>query len=113
MHPTVLFRAALVVAALAVCSGAVLTDQGAPVAESCPVSPQLRYFPVGTFGPLNSDLFVREWYSKHLVAMEEPSLSCGVLEDTETYRFLWLRTFHNPVAVRFFFGAVTTTASKP
>ena len=34
--------------------------------------------------------------------MKEPSLSCGVLEDTETYRFLWLRTFHNPVAVRVF-----------
>jgi hypothetical protein len=34
--------------------------------------------------------------------MEEPSLSCGVLEATETYRFLWLRTFHNPVAVRVF-----------
>jgi hypothetical protein len=26
----------------------------------------------------------------------------GVLVDTETYRFLWLRTFHNPVAVRVF-----------
>ena len=34
--------------------------------------------------------------------MEEPSLSCGTLEDTETYRFLWLRTFHNPIAVRVF-----------
>jgi hypothetical protein len=102
MHPTVLFRAALIVTALAVCSAAVLADQGAPVAESCPDSPQLRYFPVGTFGPPDSDLFVREWYSKHLAAMGEPSLSCGVLEDTETYRFLWLRTFHNPVAVRIF-----------
>src|SRR5215468_3618237 len=102
MRPTVLFRAALVAAALAVCPGAVLADQGAPVAESCPESPQLRYFPVGTFGPRNSDLFVREWYSNHLVAMGELSLSCGVLQDTETYRFLWLRTFHNPVAVRVF-----------
>jgi hypothetical protein len=102
MRPTVLFRATLVAAALAVGSGAVLTDDGAPVAESCAESPEVRYFPVGTFGPRNSDLFVREWYSKHLVAMEEPSLSCGVLEDTETYRFLWLRTFHNPVAIRVF-----------
>jgi hypothetical protein len=102
MHPTVLLRATLIVAALAVGSGAVLADYGALVAESCPESPEVRYFPVGTFGPRNSDLFVREWYSKHLVAMEEPSLSCGVLEDTETYRFLWLRTFHNPVAVRVF-----------
>jgi hypothetical protein len=90
MHPTVLFRAALVVAALAVGSSTVLADDGAPVAESCPESQEVRYFPVGTFGPRNSDLFVREWYSKHLVAMGEPSLSCGVLKDTETYRFLWL-----------------------
>jgi hypothetical protein len=27
---------------------------------------------------------------------------CGALEDNETYPFLWLRTFHNPVAVRDF-----------
>ena len=31
--------------------------------------------------------------------MTEPSLSCGNLEG-ETYRFLWLRTFHPPIAVR-------------
>ena len=100
MHPTVLFRAALVVAALAVGSSAVLANNGAPVAESCPESPEVRYFPVGTFGSPNSDLFAREWYSKHLVAMGEPSLSCGALKDTETYRFLWLPTWLNPVAVR-------------
>jgi hypothetical protein len=34
--------------------------------------------------------------------MEEPSLSCGPLQETEAYRFLWLRTFHNPIAVRVF-----------
>jgi hypothetical protein len=34
--------------------------------------------------------------------MGEPSLSCGVLADTETYRFLWLPTWQNPVAVRVF-----------
>src|SRR5262245_25566892 len=99
MRLTVLFRAMLVVAAVG--SSAVLADHGVPVAESCPESPEVRYFPVGTFGS-RSDLFVREWYSKHLVAMKEPSLSCGVLEDTETYRFLWLSTWENPVAVRVF-----------
>jgi hypothetical protein len=43
------------------------------------------------------DNFRREWYSKHLVAMSEPILpeSPG-----ETYRFLWLRSFHHPVSVR-------------
>jgi len=92
-----------------VASSAVLADDGAPVAESCPESLEVRYFPVGTFGPGNSDLFVRKWYSKHLVAMGEPSLSWGVLEDPETYRFLWLRTWQNPVAVEFFRVVTTST----
>jgi len=99
MLPTVLFRVTLVVAALAVGSGAVFAEQGAPIAESCSESPD-RYFPVGTFGL--ADLFTRVWYSKTLVAMEQPSFSCGVLEDTETYRFLWLRTWQKPVVVRVF-----------
>jgi hypothetical protein len=34
--------------------------------------------------------------------MEEPSLSCGSLAGTQTYRFVWLRTFDNPIAVRIF-----------
>lgn len=41
-------------------------------------------------------------YAKHLKALAEPalkSLSKPRSKD-ETYRFLWLRTFHNPVAVR-------------
>jgi hypothetical protein len=42
------------------------------------------------------------WYSEHLTVMEEPSLTCGALEDIETYRFLWLRSFHNPIVVRIF-----------
>jgi hypothetical protein len=87
----------LALAALAVCPSAVQADLGSPVAESCPQSLEARYFPVGTFRTR-----WKEGDSKHLAVMEEPSLSCGTLEDTETYRFLWLRTFHNPVAVRVF-----------
>ena len=45
-----------------------------------------------------SDMFVRHWYSKHLAAMGEPSISCG--QPGEVYRFTWLRTFHHPVVVR-------------
>ena len=54
------------------------------------------------FAPLavSLDQFKRQWYSKHLRAMSEPSLSCGPNNDEETYRFLWLRTFHHPIAVR-------------
>ena len=32
--------------------------------------------------------------------MGEPSLSCGAPAAKEAYRFVWLRTFHRPIAVR-------------
>lgn len=76
--------------------------------------PNTFYFPAGTFfdpgfeefgsgdtrGGWESDAFSREWYSAHLQAMREPSLSCGQMAASESYRFLWLRTFHEPIAVR-------------
>lgn len=94
----------LAFAALAVCPGAVGGDLGSPVAVSCPEAAEARYFPVNTLRThwRNDDGSLRRWFSEHLAAMEEPSLSCGALKDTETYRFLWLRTFHNPIAVRLF-----------
>lgn len=57
------------------------------------------YFASGAFSkkPRN-DRFVSEWYSKHLSAMREPSLQC--VSRCPVYRFLWLRTFHRPIAVR-------------
>ena len=45
------------------------------------------------------DSFRNEWYSKHLKAMDESSLNSMARSD-ETYRFLWLRTFHHPIAIR-------------
>lgn len=40
-------------------------------------------------------------YSKFLQAMQEPTLFERPLgKDVEQYRFLWLRTFHKPIAVR-------------
>jgi hypothetical protein len=45
------------------------------------------------------DQFVRDWYSRHLRAMSEPSLSCRE-PPGEEYRFLWLRTWGRPIAVR-------------
>jgi len=32
--------------------------------------------------------------------MSEPSLSCGADPSGQTYRFLWVRTFHHPIAIR-------------
>jgi len=45
-----------------------------------------------------------DWYPKHLLAADEPSLfeasqKAGA-SHLKTYRFTWLRTFHGPVIVR-------------
>lgn len=49
----------------------------------------VEYFPKGSEG----------WYEPHLIAMGEPSIYAGVAQGQQV-RFLWLRTFHEPVAVR-------------
>jgi len=52
---------------------------------------ETTYFPKGNEG----------WYSQHLAAMQEPSLfQDRTNQAVEQYRFLWLRTFHKPIAVR-------------
>jgi hypothetical protein len=43
--------------------------------------------------------FRKHWYSNALSSMREPSLLTGPA-DAEVYRFLWLRSFHRPIAVR-------------
>jgi hypothetical protein len=60
------------------------------------------YFPKGALDPSRPkiDGFLRGWYSKYLRAMLEPSLSCGARPDGFAYRFLWLRSFHHPIAMR-------------
>src|SRR3954467_6279291 len=61
------------------------------------------FFPPGALGDrsprFDGDQFARNWYSQHLRAMSEPSLSCKEPVGT-TYRFLWLRTWGAPIAVR-------------
>src|SRR5687768_5304263 len=47
-----------------------------------------------------------DWYSKHLRAMNEDALTS--LNEGENYRFLWLRSFHHPIAVH-----VYRSSSKP
>ena len=53
-----------------------------------------QYFPANRF-----DRFYFVWYTMFLVSLEEPSLIADKT-DNETIRFPWLRSFHNPVAVR-------------
>jgi hypothetical protein len=60
------------------------------------------FFPKGIFSKDRADIdeFVRCWYSLQLTAMGEPSLSRNAFADEISYRFLWLRTFHPPIAIR-------------
>ena len=59
------------------------------------------YFPKGRFAGsyASRDDFINGWYSRHLKALGEPSLLSGY-QGREAYRFLWLRSFHHPIAVR-------------
>jgi hypothetical protein len=60
------------------------------------------YFPTEALSEDSwDDQFKQDWYSHELKKLEEPSL----LEESknrlsESYRFLWLRTFHRPLAIR-------------
>jgi hypothetical protein len=42
--------------------------------------------------------FINGWYSRHLEAMNERPLA-ALKDEDESYRFLWLRSFHRPVAI--------------
>jgi hypothetical protein len=63
---------------------------------------QSPYFPPGSLDDSSRvGQSLSEWYSKHLRALDEPSLwSLSKTQKEESYRFLWLRTFHHPVAIR-------------
>ena len=66
------------------------------------ITAQDKYFPAGSFNDSpRIDQFTSEWYSKQLSALEEPSLLASAsARKGESYRFLWLRTFHQPIAIR-------------
>ena len=68
-----------------------------------PIDKKQGYFPLNIFTDtsiyVGYDTFHVEWYSKHLIAMEEP-LMFNKKQDKSTFRFLWLRTFHNPISIR-------------
>jgi len=44
----------------------------------------------------------KQWYSEVLRTLDEPSFAAELESSgsTESYRFLWLRSFHHPVAIR-------------
>jgi hypothetical protein len=48
-----------------------------------------------------ADKSQREWYSKFLTALHEPSFwQSSKTQKVQSYRFLWLRSFHHPISVR-------------
>ena len=49
------------------------------------------------FSP-STDLFSVEWYRKTLVMMDEEPLP-SMMDEDESYRFLWLRAFNHPIAI--------------
>jgi len=63
---------------------------------------QRDYFPKKALADDSwSDQFRADWYSSALKDMGEPSLfELATSPSAESYRFLWLRTFHHPVAIR-------------
>lgn len=63
---------------------------------------QSSYFPGGTLDEdARGDKFKREWYSKSLSALHEPSFwQSSKTQKVQSYRFLWLRSFHHPISVR-------------
>lgn len=59
---------------------------------------QIDFFPVTLSDNPRNPQFVNKWYSRALDSMNEQPLAALENED-ESYRFLWLRTFHQPVAI--------------
>lgn len=75
---------------------------------------QQQFFPKSALDP-----FLVSWFSRELTVLKEPSLWQLSQSDkaAEVYRFVWLRTFDHPVAVRIVVnpdgrGTATTKASS-
>lgn len=81
---------------------------GVAARSTCPSEADDAYFfPVASFesrgAGLHSGLSRRKFSSEELLRMGEPSLSCGAVPH-DGFRFVWLRSFHPPVAVRVSLG---------
>jgi hypothetical protein len=62
----------------------------------------INCFPGGIFDKkAETDNFISQWYNKQLKALGEPALyQQETGKDKLVFRFLWLRTFHNPISIR-------------
>ncbi|MDT5121471.1 MAG: hypothetical protein QOC96_953 [Acidobacteriota bacterium] len=58
------------------------------------------YFPPGVFSSQpEQEQYIANWYSKPLKVMNESALFSLAKTQSESYRFLWFRSFNSPVAV--------------
>ena len=68
-----------------------------------PKDSTILYFPINSFNETSNntyrDSFIVKCYSEQLFALKEPVVYNDSSQN-EVYRFTWLRTFHNPVAIR-------------
>ena len=68
-----------------------------------PIDSNQFYFPLDKFkdnsGFVGRDTFLVKWYSEQLFALREPVIYMDQSQK-EIYRFTWLRTFDNPIAIR-------------
>lgn len=64
--------------------------------------PAERFFPMQTFDVrLDLDQFLQGWFAVQLEALQErPVYNEKPVGQSQMLRFLWLRTFHHPVAIR-------------
>lgn len=65
-------------------------------------TPEINYFPKELMsGDLNDNYEITYRHcSQHLQSMDEPVLAHPQNESKEVYRFLWLRSFFQPIAIR-------------
>jgi len=72
---------------------------------------QTEYFPHGVFGDNpRVDHTISDMYSSSLRALDEPSfLALSKTQKNQSYRFLYLRAFHYPLAIRIDFEADGTS----
>ena len=63
---------------------------------------QQQFFPSGVFGETPQlDKGTSKWYSDQLRALQEPSLwAVSKTKSSQSYRFVWLRTWDRPISVR-------------
>jgi hypothetical protein len=64
---------------------------------------QQQFFPSKVFGETPQvDNGTSRWYSSQLRVLQEPSLwALSKTNNGQSYRFLWLRTWDHPIAIRF------------